>query len=209
MAEPTGFAERAVGGLLPPVFLRRGSRRWHFETLPEVQAADAVLVPSLHGPAEAGASIFRRAGELVVMARHRIEHEGRHRRDIRGARRALPKKVIDYAGQGEARAGARISLIHHRQFDPRLKREGGRTATAGRYERSRRSNLSGQHSAWAQTSEWTLIWASPDSPSERNLPTLPEIPAFAAWVPPILHRTATPYTLATLNVTCKISSLII
>ena len=113
--DPIVGAERAAGGVQPPVVLGLRGRPGHVRAVPQIEATDAVLVPALHGAAQARAGVLGGAGKLVVAAGHRVEHERRHRRRLRIA--MLAEQEIHDAREREAGARVRLPLIEHGQLE--------------------------------------------------------------------------------------------
>ncbi len=120
-------AQRPVHRVEPPVLAGDVGRHRHVDLVPEAERAGAVLVPALERAAKAGARVLR-ARELVVAARHGVEHPGRDARIRRAAR--LLQQVAHDGGEREARAGARVLLVEDRQL--RLRAEGGRRGDGDR-----------------------------------------------------------------------------
>ena len=109
-------AEGAAHGLVPPVVIggRRGLR--HRFGPPQLGAANAVLEPALHRAAQARAGVLLdRARELVVAARHRVDHEGGDGRLLRAEVAAA--EVGDDRREREAGAGVGALLVQDRQRD--------------------------------------------------------------------------------------------
>ena len=113
-------AERAAHGLVPPVVIggRRGLR--HRFGPPQLGAADAMLEPALHRAAQARAGVLLdRTGELVVAARHRVDHEGGDGRLLRAEVAAA--EVGHHRREREAGAGVGVLLVEDRQRDLRIR----------------------------------------------------------------------------------------
>ena len=128
--DPIVGAERAArrrpATSRPPGF---AGRRGHVRAVPQIEATDAVLVPSPSWRRAGSSRSPRRRRELVVAAGHRVEHERRHRRRVFGSRCLRSRKLTTLASAKPvhalvfpdraraARAGApsrRRRLVEHR-----------------------------------------------------------------------------------------------
>ncbi len=109
-------AERTPYRIEPPVFARpRALLRHGHAGVPQGLGAGAMLEPALQGAAQARAFVFDRARELVVAARHRVEHVGRHHGRLVPA--GSPQQVLDHARERKARAGIGRALVLDGQCD--------------------------------------------------------------------------------------------